>query len=138
MVQARINMDSPIEEIVKTDEGKFILKRSGVEEKCDAVVIAAPLEQSSLKLPSTAAAVHRREFQLTQATFLRGTLKPSYFWNKPSLPNVIYTTENPKLPFSSIGCYTPENGEHHSLTLKTLCLILQKQMPFTRSSQGDH
>ena len=107
---AVVHLNSTVEEIVKEEKG-FQLKLDSKETRsCDAIIIAAPLEQSNIVLPSTSASVLRREFQLTQTTFVRGTLRPEFFGKTSSIPNAIYTVERENLLFNSIGCVTTEES----------------------------
>lgn len=110
--KARVTVNVTIKEIVKEDKG-FVLKTDSIEaQKCNAVIIAALLEQSSLELPTTSAKTISRAFWLTQTTFVKGTIKASYFHDKKSVPSAIYTTEAREIRFNSIGCYTPENRKN--------------------------
>eukprot|EP00210_Caulerpa_lentillifera_P009401 g8962.t1 len=109
---ATVHLNSSVMEIDRNGT-EFLLKIKSGTELCDAVVIAAPLEQSGLKLPKLSFDVVRRDYQLTQTTFISGTINASYFGKKKKIPDAIYTIENPDIEFNSIGCYTPEQKNHH-------------------------
>ena len=78
------------------------------EQGFDAVILATPLELTTIQLDQIAEwspEYAKRPYQVTHATFIAGQLSPVYFGHKNSapLPQTILTTEHPELPFSSIG-----------------------------------
>lgn len=107
---ATVHLNSTVLRIEKSGRG-FELKLESRQTSCDAVVIAAPLEQSNLKLPELSINITRREYHLTQTTFVGGLIKSSFFGKKTKVPDAIYTIENPNIEFNSIGCYTPEKSK---------------------------
>lgn len=77
-------------------------------ETFDAVVIATPLERTSIRfvgIRDRSPAPIARQSQVTHATFVAGRLNPGYFGQSRAvaLPRGILTTENPQIPFSAIG-----------------------------------
>ena len=108
---AVVHLNSTVKEIVKNENGLQLKLDSEETKSCDAIVLAAPLEQSNIVLPSTSASVLRREFQLTQTTFLRGTPRPEFFGKTSSIPDAIYTVEKESLLFNYIGCRTTDESQ---------------------------
>ena|GEM_PF-3549732 len=86
---------------------KYVLRtRDGQAFPCDVVVIATPLELAGIEFQGVfeeGAAL--RAFQSTHVTFVLGRLNHSYFGSEPDrlLPDLILTTENPAIPFSTVG-----------------------------------
>lgn len=93
-------------------------EREATQKPFDIVVIATPLEESKgIKLEPTwfANSIQsklekggNRKFQTVHVTFVKGNLNPVYFGLGAStplkdLPGIVLTTENPDVPFSSIG-----------------------------------
>mmetsp|Transcript_44532 Transcript_44532/g.112209 ORF Transcript_44532/g.112209 Transcript_44532/m.112209 type:complete len:533 (+) Transcript_44532:51-1649(+) len=89
----------------------------------DAVVMAAPVELSRIAFdPPLNRHVDRtqRTYQVTYVTVLEARLKSSYFGLEPDdLPQLIMTTENERIPFSSLMAWyrvsvrQPEETEQH-------------------------
>lgn len=94
-----------------TEKGVYELRfeKSKTKQRCDAVIIATPLELSSLSIPinSHQQKHHEREFQRTVATFVAGYLRPEYFrqesTDKSILPNAIYSIGSNYKNFSGVG-----------------------------------
>lgn len=110
---ATVHLNSIVLTIEKVGSG-FELKLESGKTSCDAVVVAAPFEQSDLKLPEVSVNIIRRQYHLTQTTFVSGLIKPAFFGKKTKVPDAIYTIESPNVEFNSIGCYTPEKSENNS------------------------
>ncbi|CAI5493651.1 unnamed protein product [Closterium sp. Naga37s-1] len=77
--------------------------------RCDAVIIATPMEQNGIAIHPAPAVLPLRTYQHTHVTFVRATLKHTYFGaaDAPSLPGLIGTLENEGIPFSSISRVAP-------------------------------
>ncbi|KAF0718633.1 Aste57867_1568 [Aphanomyces stellatus] len=68
---------------------------------CDAVVVATPLELTTIDVPVS---VPRRPFQTTHTTFVTGSLNATRFAARAgNVPGTILTTESLRVPFSAIG-----------------------------------
>jgi prenylcysteine oxidase / farnesylcysteine lyase len=78
------------------------------EDGFDGVILAAPVELTSLQCGNLAAGSpdqFQRPYQVTHVTIVAGALNPTHFGLNPSmsLPETILTPEHPDLVFSSIG-----------------------------------
>lgn len=99
---ANVNLGVDIEDISKVDN-KYELHGGGKKWTCDAVILAAPVELTSMRLPSHIAskADANRKFQRTVATFIRGSLNKQTFGKDP--PAAVLTTDLVEDSFTSVG-----------------------------------
>lgn len=136
---AQVHLGSTVKKVSLTAKGRFRLKQKEDErnkeklaghEHFDAVILATPLEASSLEFEGfVMPKCHPREFKTTVTTYVRGKLRPSYFGVK-SLPRkvAITLTEFAEADFSSIAYKTTFNDgtklykvfSSHALTNNTL------------------
>lgn len=86
----------------------------GADEGFDAVILATPLERTSIQFSGVTGwspTPVERQYQVTHATCVAGKLNPTYFSlpQTARLPQTILTSEDPRVPFSSIGAigYSP-------------------------------
>lgn len=77
---------------------------------CDVVVMATPLDESKITfIPSVN--LLKRHMQHTYTTFVRGLLNPGYFGATcNTIPDLIGTKEDSKIPFSSISVLKEYNA----------------------------
>ncbi|CAM6110910.1 unnamed protein product [Calypogeia fissa] len=95
------------EEIVSVtcNEGVYeVGLQSNQTDKCDAVVIATPLDEVEISF-SPEVDIPGRSLQHTYTTFVRGLINAKYFGadSHENLPTLIGTVEDPLLLFSSIS-----------------------------------
>lgn len=77
---------------------------------CDAVVMATSLDESKI-LFTPPVNLFQRRMQHTFTTFVRGLLNPEYFGStSETIPELIGTKEDPKIPFSSISVLKEYNA----------------------------
>ncbi|OQR90998.1 prenylcysteine oxidase-like [Achlya hypogyna] len=102
-----LHLSTAVTAVTVTSDGKFELATtSGALATCDGVVLAAPQELTQAQLPVALAA---RAFQMTHTTFVQGELSAAYF-GQADVPEIVLTTENASLPFSSIGLQYRKDG----------------------------
>ena len=84
----------------------------------DAVVLATPAGASTLALSGlelSASSLSRYPFQVTWATFIKGTPRAEYFGLRSAkdLPDAVLTVEHEAIPFNSLGLVaTASDGTH--------------------------
>lgn len=121
---------------------KYTLTVSGakVDDPCDAVIIAAPLEYATVHidddLVSKSAWNVGREYQQTITTFVYGRMRPSYFGLQAGSepPGLVLTTANSQTPFSSLA-RLPYSAEANSPRNWSYFKIFSKT-PMTNSDMG--
>lgn len=99
---ARIILNTTIDAVDDAESG-YTLTSNDHSWHCDAVVMAAPVELSTVSLPRSISQRLDvdRKFQLTATTFVRGLLNEDTFGEKP--PDGILTTMDVNDVFTSIG-----------------------------------
>eukprot|EP00850_Spirogloea_muscicola_P003231 SM000013S26400 [mRNA] locus=s13:101189:103117:- [translate_table: standard] len=88
-----------------TEEAYSLTLDSHESYSCNAVVLAAPLEEAALEIVP-AVSVPKRSYHHMHVTFVRGFLHPGYFGLKggaASVPDTVATTETAGTPFQSIS-----------------------------------
>lgn len=82
----------------------------------DAVVLATPFAFSSIDIigPEDAPIYPPRTYQTTYATFVQGSLRPSFFGasDERGAPGSIYAAENCSSPLSSLALHVRINATH--------------------------
>lgn len=106
--QSHVRLNTRVNKIVKKTH-QYELQLAKEVQGCDAVIIATPLEVAHLDIPDIVPSGNvapNRVFQLTQTTFVQGQLRPEIFRARTTttlLPDIVLTTENQTVFFSSIG-----------------------------------
>ncbi len=108
---------------VSRDGARFAVQLSdGQSVSHDVVVLATPAGPAVLALSGVEppeSAVRPRPFQITWATFVKGTPRADYFgMARPSdLPDTVLTVEDDAIPFSSLGLVAtaPDGGSVYKL-----------------------
>jgi len=106
---ATLNTGSQVTGLSSAERSGYELRLADGETRHhELVVLATPdgpsgLEVGALKLP--AAALRKRPFQTTWATFVKGLPRPGYFGlaDVRELPDTLLTVESAEIPFSSLG-----------------------------------
>jgi len=104
-----LNTGSQVTGLSSAERSGYELRLAGGETRHhELVVLATPngpsgLDVGALKLP--AAALRKRAFQTTWATFVKGLPRPGYFGlaDVRELPSTLLTVESAEIPFSSLG-----------------------------------
>lgn len=110
---ARVRTGDAVRRVELLDDGLHgryrLTTAAGVEETCDAAILAVPLEFAEIEFQGVAlpeAARARRPYQVTHTTFVAGRLRPEFFgWaaGSGSPARLILTVERPEIPFSALG-----------------------------------
>ncbi|PXF47096.1 Farnesylcysteine lyase [Gracilariopsis chorda] len=109
-----LNLGVEIEHIAKVDNA-YELHSGKKKWMCDAVILATPVELTSMGLPSHIAkkAEANRKFQLTVATFIRGSLNKATFGKDP--PAAVLTTDLVDDSFTSVGIVHKSENEKNPI-----------------------
>lgn len=112
---ASVHLQTRVRSIV-TNETRYTIHAesedgSEVQQTCDAIIIATPLESARIDISDIVDDSKwniNRKFTRTVATFVKGSLRPTYFGlgEQETLPGLIVTTAKADTPFSSIGHVT--------------------------------
>lgn len=101
-----LHLGEEIVSVTCTEEGVYDLglQSGGQTSKCDAVIIATPLDEVNISF-TPPVEVSGRSLQHTYTTFVRGLINSEYFGaaSHADLPTLIGTVEDPLLLFSSIS-----------------------------------
>ncbi|OQS06922.1 prenylcysteine oxidase-like [Thraustotheca clavata] len=106
MAKAQVHLNTKVTAITSTN-GKYQLRAKENTYDCDGVIIAVPLEHCAIQLPVQNTL--ERTFQITHTTFVEGDLNTAFF-ETTDLPEMILTTENTSLIFTSIGLQYRKDG----------------------------
>lgn len=103
-----LHTDTPVAGVSKAGASFTLELSDGRSVPHDVVVLATPAGPSALAFSGVeppGAAVRSRPFQVTWATFVRGTPRPDYFGlaHASDLPETVLTVEDEAIPFSSLG-----------------------------------
>jgi prenylcysteine oxidase/farnesylcysteine lyase len=112
---AQVKLNKKVTRISKTENKTYIVEGESFQEECDAIILAAPIEQlgitfSGINLP----VMEYREFQKVYINILKGEVNPDYFgMQKPEeVPEMLMTVSDFKGSFNNIEKLgTTDNGE---------------------------
>lgn len=106
---ARLHLSTPISAIGKNQDGRMTLQaQNSKQDTYDVIVLATPDGPAGLEISGITvapAALTKRPFQTTWTTLIKGRARPACFGfeRASDLPDIVLTTENPSIPFSSLG-----------------------------------
>ena len=115
---AKLRADTEVTGVTKEGAQLTLQLSDGRSVPHDAVVLATPTGASTLaisgvELPDSALSAY--PFQVTWATFIKGTPRADYFGlaSIGDLPDAVLTVEDDEIPFNSIGLVaTSSDGSH--------------------------
>lgn len=111
---ANVFTSSPVTSIKAHGKG-FVLTVNGSDSQVyDAVIIAAPLGDSSL-VSSLVLDVPEQQYHTQHVTFVKGDPNPAYFGTSGSIPDIVFTTEASNAEFLSLRHLPSASGHYYKL-----------------------
>lgn len=116
--EATLRTHTEVTGVAKEDTRLTLQLSNGHSASHDAVVLATPAGASTLSLSGmelSDSSLSRYPFQVTWATFIKGTPRAAYFGLRSAkdLPDAVLTVEDEAIPFNSLGLVaTAPDGTH--------------------------
>lgn len=135
---ASVFLNEKVNSILSVEDGYEVGMASGLKRFCNAVVLAAPLDENHIDF-NPPIMIPKRHMQHTFTTFVRGLINPGYFGMQSvqSIPTLIGTLELPTVPFSSISVlkeYGTEDSAYKIFSRAALSDKLLDQLFSVRNS----